>query len=67
MPTNMLKSSLQITLNIVSSVTYFLGLRNVFLNFLFIVDVILYQVKMLMFYNAQTINSTFNGKKWDIQ
>ena len=48
-------------LNMVFSVTYDWELHNIVKN------VIFYQVKMLMFYNVQTIKLTFVGKKWDIK
>ena len=33
----------------------------------FTIIVLFYQVKMLTFYNVQTINLTFVGKTWDVQ
>ena len=35
--------------------------------YLFTIDVIIYQVKLLMFYNVQITNWTIVGKIWDIQ
>ena len=32
-------------------------------KYIFIIDVLFYQVKMLMFYNVQTTNSIMVGKK----
>ena len=46
----------------VFSVTYYLNLHNVD-----VVDVILYKVKLLMFYNVQTTNLTFVRKIRDVQ
>ena len=36
---------------------------TIFANF---IDIILYQVKMLMFYDVQPTNLTFINKKWDL-
>ena len=44
-----------------------LTIRSYTVLYLFTVDVISYQVKLLMFYNVQTINLTFVGQIWDIQ
>jgi hypothetical protein len=35
--------------------------------YLYIVDVIFYQIKLLVFYNVKTTNLTLVGKKRDIQ
>ena len=35
--------------------------------YLVTIDVIFYQVKLLVFYNVQTTNLTFVGKIWEIQ
>ena len=49
-------------LNMVFSVTYYLELHNV-IFLMFTIDVIFYQVKMLMLYNDQTTKSTFVNVK----
>ena len=47
------------------SVTYYLQLY-ILISF-FTINEFLFQVKMLMFYKVQITNSTFVGKKWDVQ
>ena len=55
----------RLQLKIVSSVTYYSESHNAV--FVFTINVVLYYVKMVMFYNVQTFKSTFVGKKWHRQ
>ena len=59
-------NSLVTTLNMILSVTYNLELCNIACTF-FTIDIIFYQVKLLMFNNVQTVNLTFVSKIGDIQ
>ena len=51
------------TVNMIFSVTHYLDLHNAIY---FIIDVISYQVKLLMFYSVQTTNLIFVGVMQDI-
>ena len=51
-------------INMIFSVTYYLDLHKA--TSMDSIDVMFYQVKLLMFYNVQTTNLTFVGKIWDI-
>jgi hypothetical protein len=54
------ESCLLATINMILSVTYYLDLHD--LKIFKTIDVIFYQVKLLMFYNVRTINLTFVDK-----
>ena len=43
------------------------GVTHSYIIIIIIIDIIFYQVKMLLFYDVQTTNSTFVGKKWHVQ
>ena len=52
------------TWNMIFSVTFYSELHSAIS---FTIDVVFYQVKLLMYYNDQTTNLTLVDIKWDIQ
>ena len=61
-PPNSTKNVGTTTLNMLFNVTYYLELHKVIYIYIYNVDVISYQVKLLMLCNVQTINLTDVGK-----